>query len=271
MTASQSFTHEVELREETVVKRYRSWDRQEPRCEWAALKLLAEHAPGLAPAPVTADLDGAPPTVVMSRLPGVPVRGLDAGPEVVAAMAAALTRLHRRVPVGGGLAEAAWNPASALAHVRAWAGKRPDLGDDPDVRRAFTEGTSWLARQTLDRLRAHAAPPVLGLADGNLANYLWDSAAARVRLVDWEDSGRADRAFELAEVSEHISHIDGRLDRDLLLRHLELGPDEAARVREFRRLLALGWLLVLGPGGPASSRNPPGALAWQAERVLALL
>lgn len=98
-------------------------------------------------------------------------------------------------------AYAAWNPASALAHVRAWAGRRPDLGDDPDVRRAFTEGTSWLAGQTLDRLRAHAAPPVLGLADGNLANYLWDSGAARVRLVDWEDSGRADRAFELAEVT----------------------------------------------------------------------
>jgi aminoglycoside phosphotransferase (APT) family kinase protein len=187
---------------------------------------------------------------------------------MVEAMATALTRLHRDVPARDGLEHAAWNPGSALALVQSRAAKQPDLGDDPDVRRAFAEGVSWLAGQTSDRLRAGAAPPVLGLADGNLANYLWDPETARVRLLDWEDSGLADRAFEVAEVAEHISHVDGHLDGDLLV---ELLAPEPARVREFRRLLALGWLLILGPGGPSAARNPPGTLKRQAGRVLALL
>ncbi|YCK38435.1 hypothetical protein ACNF49_31590 [Actinomadura sp. ATCC 39365] len=46
---------------------------------------------------------------------------------------------------------------------------------------------------------------------------------------------------------------------------------EARRVRDFRRLIALGWFLQLGPGGPATPHNPPGALAVQAARVLWLL
>ncbi|MEV6038094.1 hypothetical protein AB0L65_43590 [Nonomuraea sp. NPDC052116] len=63
-----------------MIKRYRSWERGEHRREWAVLNVLALHAPGLAPAPVRADLDGSPPRVVMSRLPGTPLRGLPTGP-----------------------------------------------------------------------------------------------------------------------------------------------------------------------------------------------
>ena len=56
-------THEVCIDKDRrqVVKRFRSWDRGEPAREWAALTLLAESAPGLAPAPLRADLDGDPP------------------------------------------------------------------------------------------------------------------------------------------------------------------------------------------------------------------
>ncbi|MEQ4720021.1 phosphotransferase [Nonomuraea sp. B19D2] len=279
----QSCTHDIEISGETVIKRYRSWDRREPHREWTALNVLAEHAPGLAPAPISADLDGTPPTltmsrlpgtpptVVMSRLPGTPLRGRPAGPEQIRALAAALARLHRIVPADEPLQPAAWHPAAAIAHVRAWADKKPDLGGSPLAQHAFTLGTAWLSSPSLDRLPSDPFPPVLGLADGNLANYLWDSGTGRVHIVDWEDSGRADRAFELAELTEHISHVDGHLDSDLLLAHLDLTPAEAARVRGFRRLLALGWLLLLGPGGPATSRNPPGTLDRQAERVLRLL
>jgi len=35
--------------------------------------------------------------------------------------------------------------------------------------------------------------------------------------------------------------------------------------------LALFWLLMLLPGGPASTRNPPGTLSLQASRLLTLL
>jgi hypothetical protein len=42
-------------------------------------------------------------------------------------------------------------------------------------------------------------------------------------------------------------------------------------VRDFRRLIALGWFLHLGHGGPATPHNPAGTLGRQAERILHLL
>ena len=43
------------------------------------------------------------------------------------------------------------------------------------------------------------------------------------------------------------------------------------RVRDFRRLIALGWFLQLGPDGPATPHNPAGTLERQADRLLQLL
>ncbi|MFI7699184.1 phosphotransferase family protein [Nonomuraea sp. NPDC049480] len=254
-----------------MIKRYRSWDRREPHREWTALTLLAEHAPGLAPEPITADLDAAPPTVVMSRLPGVPLRGLRTGPAHVHAMAAALTRLHRAVPAASLPEPAAWTPAGAVAYARGWAAKRPDLGEDPRAAKAFAAGAAWLAGPDADRLAVNPFPPVLGQIDGNHANFLWDDDTAQVRILDWEDSGSSDRAFELAEVAEHISRMDGHLDGDGFLACLDLTVMEAARVRDFRRLLAFNWFVMLSPDGPFATRNPLGTFERQAERVLALL
>ncbi|MEV1174405.1 aminoglycoside phosphotransferase family protein, partial [Nonomuraea sp. NPDC049784] len=59
-------THRLDIRDDIVVKRYTSWGRGEPHREWAALTLLAEHAPDLAPAPVEAALDAHPPLIVMT-------------------------------------------------------------------------------------------------------------------------------------------------------------------------------------------------------------
>ncbi|WP_082309819.1 aminoglycoside phosphotransferase family protein [Nonomuraea sp. SBT364] len=265
-------THSLEFRDEVVVKRYASWGRGEPHREWLALTLLAEHTPGLAPAPVEAALDGDPPMIVMSRLPGTVLRGQHATDEQIKAMAAALTRLHQ-IPfqVVERLEPAPWGPAAALNKTRAWADKQPDLGNDPLVQEAFRAGAAWLASAAPDELTTNPLPPVLGLADGNRANYMWDDHEHHVRLIDWEDSGRSDRAFELGEVLEHVSRHDGTLDADQLLPHLDLAPGEGERVRDFRRLIALGWFLQLGPHGPATPHNPVGTLKRQAERVLQLL
>jgi aminoglycoside phosphotransferase (APT) family kinase protein len=265
-------THSLDIRDDVVVKRYTSWGRGEPRREWAALTLLAEHAPGLAPVPVEAALEAHPPMIVMSRLPGHVLRGEHATGEQITAMAAALNRLHQ-IPARAveAVEPAPWGPAAAVDKTRAWAGKQPGLGDDPLVREAFRAGVAWLDSTAPDKLTVNPLPPVLGLADGNRANYLWSGDEGRVRLIDWEDSGRGDRAFELGEVCEHISRLDGTLDADQLLPHIDLAPGEARRVRDFRRLIALGWFLQLGPGGPATPHNPAGTLERQAERILQLL
>ncbi|NGN70421.1 aminoglycoside phosphotransferase [Streptomyces sp. A7024] len=115
--------------------------------------------------------------------------------------------------------------------------------------------------------------PVFGMSDGNLSNYLWDTADHRVRLVDFETSGRSDRVFELAEITEHIStwvDTDFDVDRDFLA-HFDLSPAEAARLLECRRLIALIWLHLLLHNEGAHRRNPLGSYKQQAARLTALL
>jgi hypothetical protein len=53
----------MDLADGHVVKRFRSRVRGEPEREWPALNVLAEFAPGLEPAPLSADLDAAPPAI----------------------------------------------------------------------------------------------------------------------------------------------------------------------------------------------------------------
>jgi hypothetical protein len=50
---------------------------------------------------------------------------------------------------------------------------------------------------------ARPPPTVLGHAHPNLANYLWDEH--RIRIVDFEDAGRSDSEFELADLVEHLA------------------------------------------------------------------
>ncbi|MFI6296648.1 phosphotransferase family protein [Nonomuraea sp. NPDC050790] len=273
MTVGQSTTHDIVIGADKVTKRYRSWERDEPQREWTALTLLTEHAPDLAPAPLRAALHAHPPTLMMSRLPGHVLRGEHADDEQATALAAALTKLHQSIPthVVEAVEPAAWGPAAAVAKVRTWADKQPDLGQDPDTRRAYQHGVAWLATSTPDQLSSDPLPPVLGLADGNHANYLWDEHDRVVRLIDWEDSGRSDKAFEIAEVLEHISRLDGALNTNQVIAALDLSGRERQRVEGFRRLLAFGWFLMLGPDGPFNGRNPPGTLERQTQRVLHLM
>ncbi|MEU1736360.1 aminoglycoside phosphotransferase family protein [Streptosporangium sp. NPDC020145] len=270
--ADRFSTHDLELGDNVVTKRYASWDRGEPHREWTTLTLLAEHAPGLAPTPVRATLGADPPTITMSRLPGRVLRGTHATDEQIGALAAALNRLHR-IPatVARTLQPAPWGPAVAVNKARTWADRCLDLGDDPLVRHAYRAGVAWLSSTAPDELTVNPFPPVIGLADGNHANYLWDDHERRIRLVDWEDSGHNDRAFELGEVVEHISRLDGTLDAEKLLAHFTLTLEEANRVNGFRRLIALLWFLQLGPTGPATPHNPPDTLRRQAKRVMHLL
>jgi hypothetical protein len=197
-------THDVRIdrSREIVVKRFLSSRRGEPVREWTALTLLAAFAPGLAPAPVSADLTGDPPTLTMSLLPGTGLGAARLTAAQASALAGSLDRLWRSVP----FAEREFSPAG------------------------------------------------------------------RIRLVDFEDCGPSDRAFELAILTEHLSAwSEAGLDAEGFLGLFGLSPAEQARVRDFRRLAALFWLIMLRPGGASSARNPPGTLERQAHRLLGLL
>lgn len=51
----------------------------------------------------------------------------------------------------------------------------------------------------------------------------------------------------------------------------DLTVAEQVRVREYRSLAVLFWLMMLVPGGPAHQRNPAGTVERQAARLLLLL
>jgi aminoglycoside phosphotransferase (APT) family kinase protein len=267
-------THDVsiDLERGVVTKRFRSWTRNEPAREWAALCLLAGSAPGLAAQPLSADLDGRPPAITMSRLPGEPLGAAVISPAQMQALAQSLDQLWRPVPPGmlTGPPGGAPNPAAFTGQVRASLAAARDLGDDPLVHHARAAAAAWLGSGAVDRRSPAGSHTVLGQGDSNLANFLWDGH--QVRLVDFEDSGPSDRAFELALLVEHLSAwSDAHLDEDAFLALFDLTTAQTARLLQYRRLAALFWLTLLRPGSRASQRNPPGTLKRQAERLLALL
>lgn len=134
---------------------------------------------------------------------------------------------------------------------------------DPQVAEALDAGSGWLVRADI----ATSARPVLGPGDGNLANHRWDGT--RVRVVDFEESGRSDRPFELAEIAEHVSsRIDGEPEVLAFLGHFRLTPVETARLRDCRRLLARVRPVMQSFDDPAHPRNPPGTARRQAARLL---
>jgi thiamine kinase-like enzyme len=106
--------------------------------------------------------------------------------------------------------------------------------------------------------------------DGNLGNFIWDGE--RCYVVDFEDSGVSDPAYEVADLVEHVSiWLAGLLDPDDLIGRLGLEAAQRHRLLEFRRLMALFWLLMLMPGNPGHNRNPEGSLERQAQRMHDLL
>jgi len=268
-------THDLTFAETTVAKRYTSWDRSEPDREWAGLTMMAEHAPGLAPRPVRREVaaDGSP-VVVMSRLRGTPLGSAPLTPAELAGLGAALRRLHD-VPAGGleaaGLGERRFGPTVARASIRKWAADEPDLGPCRDpalVVAALTRARDWLAAPAdgLDRV----LDPVLGLADGNIGNVVCDGTTCR--LVDFEDCGLSDPAFEVADLLEHLSvRVPVLVPPEQLVAAVGLDQAQRARCAAYRPLFAAFWLVMLLPGNRGFPRNPAGTTEDQARHLLALL
>ena len=273
-------THQVSIDHErqVVVKRFVQAERGEPAREWRALTLLAEHAPGLAPEPILADLTGERPVIEMSLLAGEPLGGQPLTPGQELAVIRALGQLWQSVPVSEvtPLPDEEDNGTQLARIVREMAARGDAPGPDAVVRKARSAGLDWMSwavgEAGLRGADADAAgvPRVFGQGDANLANFLFDGE--RVRIVDFEDSGVSERPFELAVLVEHISAwSDASLAGARFISAFDLSVAERTRLADWRRLAALYWLLRLRPGGDAEERNPPGTLRRQAERLLALL
>jgi hypothetical protein len=270
-------THHLEIADAHAVKTFREATRDEPGREWRALTLLHRHAPGLAPEPLSRTTDPAQPSVTMTRIGGTPLRGARLDPRQLAALAAATTRLHTALPpqVAAELPPRLGAPGVLFQQIRELLPTPADAAADAVYDPAVAEGcaavTRWLDTPEAETFRTAEPEPILGHADGNPANYLWDGR--QVRILDFENSGRSDRALELAEITEHVgSWAHGELfDPAEFLSHFTLDPAESARLLTARRALAGWWLALLSHDDPEDPRNPPGTTSRQAKRVLDLL
>ncbi len=248
-------THELSVDGGVLVKRYTSWDRGEHRREWLILNHLHRHLPGLVPEPLAEDLDAVPPSVTMSVLPGEPLTGQLSAAQLDG-LAAALRRMWS-VPAHD-LPPRRYHPAEALAAARAMyaSATRPDgiAGESFDAAAAFP------ARPC----RHDAVDAVVGHSDPHLPNYLWDGREARI--IDFEDAGASDVAYELGTLIEHLSSRD--TDWTGFLAGFDVDPD---RLRWSRGVFAALWCYWLLPGNGAAARNPPGTLQLPAGRLLELI
>ena len=264
-------THEISVRERTVVKRFRHGCGAEATREWRALSLLHEHAPGLAPRPIGASLDEQQPEIVMSRVPGQSLTGHVTSNQLDA-IALALDRMHYAPPAAAYSGfERTFPPETFPAQIQKLAAACPEDTADPLTRHALQEVLAWLTTgDWAARLAESDQYQVFGQGDGNLANFLWDGT--NVRVVDFEDSGPSSRAQALADFTEHLTvWAHGGIDADDFLNRFDLSPAERDEVLNLRRIMAAAWLIMLLPGGRASQRNPAGTEQRAAGRLLDLL
>ncbi|WP_205710896.1 phosphotransferase family protein [Isoptericola sp. BMS4] len=266
-------THAITVGETEVRKRYVSWSRGEADREWTCLTLLAAHAPGVAPRPLRRETEDDAPVVVMERLPGTPLGGAPLTTPQTASLGGVLRRLYS-VPLAAvretALGERPYGPSTLPGALGRWLSGPHDLSPCQDaglVRTAVAAAREWLAAGgELPSPRLVS----LGISDLNPANVLWDGRTCR--LVDFEDGGLTDPAFELAD---HTEHLAGRLarfaDPRALVHATGLSPDEVDRWHAYRPVWATFWLAMLLPGNGGYRRNPPGTTEMQARHVLALL
>jgi thiamine kinase-like enzyme len=106
--------------------------------------------------------------------------------------------------------------------------------------------------------------------DPNLRNFLWDGQL--VRVVDFEDSGRSDISWELADLVEHVTaRCTDDEGWEQALADVDLNEKERSRLHSARRAKAIYWLLAMATPQDVARPGSPTDLRSQAERLLRLL
>ena len=221
-----------------VVKVFTTGAGDEATREWEGLEALA--GTGLAPTPVQFEPSD-PAVVVMTLVTGraLPARALDES------HAAAIGRAHRRIHQAE---PDTHRPPShnrvraALAMLRSNA--MADLkSESSTVAAAWREAGDWI--RTADIERSLSSPRLCFCrGDPNLKNYLWTDGG--VVLVDFENSGYNDPAFELADFAEHANNH--ALTEDFLSTLAAasgLTESDVNQVRDARRLMTCFWLALI--------------------------
>jgi aminoglycoside phosphotransferase (APT) family kinase protein len=266
----QTHTHGLTIGATEVRKEFVADHEAQADREWACLCLLAEHAPGLAPRPLRRE-DDERPVIVMERVPGEPLAPQPLTPARTAALGGALRRLYD-VPLEAvreaGIGPRRYGPAEHAQVLVEWLAYDHDLGECRDpalVRDALALARAYVAAVPLPDPRS----TVLGIADLNPANVLVHEGT--VRLVDFEDGGLSDPAYELADHVEHLgSRLPGVYDVDALPTAVGLDAEDRERMAGYRPLWAAFWLAMLLPGNGGWGRNPPGTTEAQAAHFMAL-
>jgi aminoglycoside phosphotransferase (APT) family kinase protein len=250
-----------------VVKVFGDVRRDEHVREWDALCALGDG--DLAPEPLHLSVDDGRPAIVMSRVEGRRLGLADLTESQLEAFVAAHHRVHCAWPEA--VRQANSSPAAILARTSAALTEFATApGPIPSTRaRALQVAATWTRSIGPTWDEAWQGREVYCRGDPNSANYLW--SGDQVTLVDFEDAGRNDPAFELADMVEHAANRDLSV---ATVDHLsELWDQDRRRpdLLQGRRIIACFWLVLLE--GRERQNLPPRQVTatQQAERVLELL
>jgi aminoglycoside phosphotransferase len=179
------------------LKRYRLDDRNRPGREWTALRFLADRGVDFAPQPLWRNHDPQHPAIVMTWLPGQPLRNMPLNDRCLRALADALREMHAITPVVVTYPYDVFGTVASLDHrLIAWF---ESTAASTDARIVASRALVDVWRNGGDReLLAQAAPQVWDRGDPSLGNCLWDGQ--QVRFVDFEYAGWTDRAWMLAHL-----------------------------------------------------------------------
>jgi aminoglycoside phosphotransferase len=226
-------------------------------CEWKALGYLERARYPLAPRPIRYDPSPSARAIAMDFLPGIPLAGQALTPLQLDRLGEAVDRLHELPAEDSGLPDARATAPTMLERVH------QAVIDAAALPASFVQDCRrWLTSREAELL-GRRDRPVFGKGDAGLGNFLWDGTV--VRLVDFEYAGLSERAYDLAELVEHVK---ARAIPDTIwqrfLGERQLAAAELVRFTAARKLLAIFWALRL----PAELARVQAA---QVERVARLL
>jgi aminoglycoside phosphotransferase (APT) family kinase protein len=186
------------------LKLYRTDRHDRARCEWTALRHLADHGVTAACAPFWHAPHSELPALGMRLVPGNRLTTLSTPSTAVPAMATVLSQI-RQVPLGPFASLGRLDSASDfIRRITTWPEQLRLYPDEPVTRDMTALLAAWHDRGDAAVL-AEPAPQVFSHGDGNLDNWLWHDFTSATYVLDWEFAGHSDAAYDAAELIEHPS------------------------------------------------------------------